>query len=221
MQLRKAADILKRCEQELQEILREAAATGDYEPLLRVAEWTRKVAVLASDAECTALTAGVSDNTRAAAIGSTDSKSRKRNISTVRTTTSLAKSSTRNLQKKTIRDKAAYPKFVKRRDHLIKVAWSRKEKKEYQHKVPHSTVLLFVDAIAEAGKDGRVVQMSDLLPIREPDGSEIPSYQSYLVLAWLRSAGLVDQHGRQGYSIRCSDTLQSAVKPGWNTLPEI
>jgi hypothetical protein len=75
-------------------------------------------------------------------------------------------------------------------------------------------------AAAEAGKDGRIFQINRLLPLSQPDGNEIPDYQVYLVIAWWRSAGLLDQHGRQGYSISNPNQLNQAVESAWTKLPE-
>ena len=38
-------------------------------------------------------------------------------------------------------------------------------------------------------------------------GTEIPTYQAYLCLAWLRGAALIEQHGRQGYSVPAAAQL--------------
>ena len=58
--------------------------------------------------------------------------------------------------------------------------------------------------------------MEDVLPLFDADsGREVPSYQAYLVLAWLRSAGVVVQHGRQGYSLEKGTDLDAVVERQW------
>lgn len=115
----------------------------------------------------------------------------------------------------------AYPRFVRRADQLIKIGWSKREKSEYEHKAPRLMALALARAAAEAGKDGRIFQINALLPLSDPkDGSEIPDYQVYLVIAWWRSAGLLDQHGRQGYSISNASQLHQAVESAWAKLLE-
>lgn len=114
-----------------------------------------------------------------------------------------------------------YPRFLRRGDQLIKIGWSKREKSEYEHKAPRQTALILARVIAEAGKDGRIFQINGLLPLIDPkDGSEIPDYQVYLVVAWWRSSGLLDQHGRQGYSIPNAGQLQDAVESAWTKLLE-
>jgi hypothetical protein len=115
----------------------------------------------------------------------------------------------------------AYPRFAKRGDQLVKFGWSKREKSEYEHKAPRQAALVLARAAAEAGKDGRIIQVKALLPLRDPtDGSEIPDYQVYLIIAWWRSAGLLDQHGRQGYSIPNASQLYQAVESAWAKLLE-
>lgn len=115
----------------------------------------------------------------------------------------------------------AYPRFARRGDQLVKIGWSKREKSEYEHKAPLEAVLVLARATTESGKDGRIFQINGLLQLSDPkDGSEIPDYQVYLVIAWWRSAGLLDQHGRQGYSISNPSQLHQAVESAWAKLPE-
>ena len=41
--------------------------------------------------------------------------------------------------------------------------------------------------------------MEDVLPLGYAGGKEIPSYQAYLALAWLRSVEAIRKDGREGY----------------------
>jgi hypothetical protein len=43
-------------------------------------------------------------------------------------------------------------------------------------------------------------------------------YQLYLCLAWLKSEGLIKQHGRRGYSINDLDTFGDRVQRAWDEL---
>jgi hypothetical protein len=53
-----------------------------------------------------------------------------------------------------------------------------------------------------------------------PSGAEVPSYQAYLVLAWLRKENMITQHGRQGYSLPSAVNLAASVKEQWERLPK-
>jgi hypothetical protein len=115
----------------------------------------------------------------------------------------------------------AYPRFLRRRDQLVKIGWSKRKKAEYEHKAPHQVALALAQLVGEAGNDGRIFQVATLLPLKNPaDGTEIPGYQIYLVIAWWRSVGLLDQHGRQGYSLPKAARLLQSVESAWAALPE-
>lgn len=73
-----------------------------------------------------------------------------------------------------------------------------------------------VASLQEVGRGGRSFTMEEVLPLVDPsERSEIPSYRVYLSLAWLRTIGLVKQHGRQGYSLSGGDDLKDLVQAEW------
>lgn len=59
--------------------------------------------------------------------------------------------------------------------------------------------------------------VESLLPHRD-SGSDIPDDQTYLVLAWLRSIGLVTQHDRQGYSQPADASRGREAERHWGEL---
>jgi hypothetical protein len=100
------------------------------------------------------------------------------------------------------------------------VSWSKSERKEYEHKAPFTVVKTLADLIVEKGADGRVFTTDELTPMRDGDGADVPSYQVYAGLSLLRQVGLIDQHGRQGYSVPRLSELKTAVEAVWQNLPE-
>jgi hypothetical protein len=114
--------------------------------------------------------------------------------------------------------KGDYPKFVRDGDSLVKIGWSKSDKSEYEHKSPKEVLSYLIPAIAKAGASGKRFSMDKLLPLKEDDGAEVPGYQAYLCLAWLRSSGLVQQHGRQGYTVPKKTDLAAAVEGAWEKL---
>jgi hypothetical protein len=117
--------------------------------------------------------------------------------------------------------KATYPKFRRERDELVKIGWSKKEKAEYRHKAPKAVVLAVAEGLQKRGASGERYTFEELLPFRDRDTQmELPSYQAYLVLAWLRKEGLIVQHGRQGYSLPLNINLIDAVEERWKLLPK-
>lgn len=188
MTIDKAIKVLAKCEAELCALVAAAAESGDYDGVMRIASWAKQIAAMADGA------------TAATQQGSTEKKP-------------VAES----LKRAAIRP--AYPRFVRRGDQLVKIGWSKREKSEYEHKAPRQVALALARVATEAGRDGRIFQINTLLPLTNPvDGTEIPDYQVYLVIAWWRSVGLLDQHGRQGYSIPNVNQLNQAVESAWTKL---
>jgi hypothetical protein len=103
----------------------------------------------------------------------------------------------------------------------VKIGWSRTEKAPYEHKAPKRVVDLLVEAVLRVGQRGQRFTSDDVMPLLESgDGSEVPSYQAYLALAWLRTENLVVQHGRQGYSLPEGADLARVVERRWARLPQ-
>ena len=116
--------------------------------------------------------------------------------------------------------KGEYPKFLCDGDSLVKIGWSKAEKAEYEHKSPKKVVVAVAHALTAAGSKGRRFSMDRVLPLTDPeDSSELPTYQCYLTLAWMRHEGLVVQHGRQGYSLPKNGDLPTAIERIWAQLP--
>lgn len=95
-----------------------------------------------------------------------------------------------------------YPRFSITGDEVSKISWSKKLKGEYEHRASRQSVEAVLKVIAEASQQRDVVAVADLLPLRSGRGAgEVPMYQVYVALGWLKSIGVVRQHGRQGYSV--------------------
>jgi hypothetical protein len=110
-----------------------------------------------------------------------------------------------------------YPKFVREGDSLVKIGWSKSQRAEYEHKSPKRLLAVLRDSLTSA--NGKRIMMHRVLPLKDPvTGSAFPDYQSYLCLAWLKSAGLVIQHGRQGYSLPKGIELEKSVEALWANL---
>jgi hypothetical protein len=113
-----------------------------------------------------------------------------------------------------------YPLFARDGDKLLKTAWSKRERAEYEHRAPRRVVELLIGAILKKKGEGRKFEATDLLPIRDPDTrQEVPSYQSYMALAWLRSEGLITKKGRNGYLLKTGGSSAERVEQLWTALP--
>lgn len=188
--------ILRKAEQSLQQLLAEAATTGDYEGVSVLSLWAQGVATLLKHVE-------------------PDTPTPLRSIDVGRGPTAKPRSVRPKLQRKR---GTGYPQFVRDEDFLVKIGWSKRDRSEYEHKAPRHAVQAVVSSLSRAGRDGKRFSMEAVLPLAHLDGSAIPDYQCYLILAWLRSIELVMQHGRVGYTIPGNIDLFDAVEDCWKRL---
>lgn len=114
---------------------------------------------------------------------------------------------------------AGFPKFNRDGDTLIKIGWSKTDAAPYEHRSPRKILDKLVSRIAEVAVGHRLFTTDELLPLYDDDASELPSYQCYLCLAWLVASGLIDRHGRQGYTVKESANFVRSVRLAWNALP--
>lgn len=211
---------LQECESQLRGLLAEAAAVGDYEAALQLTEWARGVAVLETVRLPANKVGWNSSLTRHHEDDGADHTSSSERISTKNSTRQRKKNSVHVARRKRKTAGAAYPKFARFKNELVKIGWSKKAKKEYQHKAPHRVVDSLVDHLIKVGAAGKVFSTEQLFPLRVKDNdSEIPSYQAYLCLAWLRNQNLIEQVGRHGYRMAEPTSLREAVEQQWRALP--
>lgn len=198
--LDRATELLRRTEADLRKIVSDAATVGDYASLVQVAAWARSLSEMLDRVSPRkgALTQEPASHSSPRAEPNARRRPR---------TVSLASSD-------------GYPRFFRQGDRLIRVAWSKREKKEYEHKAPIAVLKALTVAMAGKGADGRVFSTEELLPIHDDDGGEVPAYQTYAGLALLKQVGLIEQHGRQGYSIPRLPQLRGAVDALLRNLPE-
>lgn len=116
--------------------------------------------------------------------------------------------------------KGDYPKFFRQGELILKVGYSKKSRAEYEHKAPRPAVAAMVPALVKAGTNRKRFTVDDLTPIKTANGTEVPDYQLYLAIGWLKSCGLIVQHGRQGYSLTRTPDLGAAVEAAWTQLAE-
>ena len=115
---------------------------------------------------------------------------------------------------------AQYPRFKREDDTLVKIGWSKSDKATYEHRSPRSILQNLARRIQEVGGNGLRFTTEQLLPLLDENGAELPSYQCYLCLAWLVADGLVDRHGRQGYTLHGHGDLNEAIDIAWQSLPK-
>jgi len=187
---------LNRAEDDLRKLVAEAATAGEYSHVVTLAAWARGIRDLLGDLR-----------------GASDRSARDLEPAAAPTKALLPTSRTRRLD-------SEYPRFYRQGDRLIRVAWSKRDRKEYEHRASLSAISATATAISKKGANGRVFSTAEILPILDTEGEEVPAYQPYAVIALLKQAGLLDQHGRQGYSITQAENFAAAVDAVWRNLPE-
>ncbi len=200
-----AFKVLETCERGLRDLLAKAAAKGDYSEVIQLTSWAKVIRSLADDAQADhALVAVASTGKHAPSGTATETESRR----VIRTMAPRGKT------KKT----EGYPRFFRSEDELVKIGWSKRFREEYQHKAPYKVLNLLVRKLTTAGAGGRMFAADDILPLTTDHGTEVPNYQGYLCLAWLRGENLIESHGRQGYTISNSENLPRGVEERWQAL---
>jgi hypothetical protein len=195
-----AASLLRDTEKKLRDMVSTAATSGDYASVLQIASWAQAVTALVNGRAPKAVPAGGTNLQEKNAKGA--------KTSSIQTRASR-------------RPGTEYPQFFRHNDQLIRLAWSKGERKEYIHKAPYLVLKALAKAMAEQGAEGRVFSTDKLLPLQEkPGGEAVPNYQAYVGIALLKQSGLIDQHGRQGYSIPRLADFKDAVETVWRNLPE-
>jgi hypothetical protein len=208
-----AVAIIQRAESEIRELLLRVAGEGDYEHAALLAAWAQRLRQITELPSAAKSTTGFDGHTRISTDSPPASSSPSANgASERRKVTRLSKSKT---------NKANYPKFLRDREELVKIGWSKKQKAEYRHKAPKAVVLLVAQALQKKGAGSEHFTFEELLPFRDRGaGADVPSYQAYMVLAWLRQENLIVQHGRQGYSLPLNINLMDALEERWKLLPK-
>ena len=220
-------NIISNAEEELRRLLGRAAESGDYDSIIVLTEWARRLRdVLESRAKepgChpTAERVPSPGNGDGGGIASDLLPPEPRNGSTgPRGTPVRRKKRAAGLKRRSSSRPSDYPKFLRDGENLVKIGWSKSEKAPYEHRAARRVLGYLVGALQRMGRDRRRFTMDDVLPLKDPeDGTEIPTYQVYLCLAWLRAEKLIVQHGRQGYTLPDPADLHRLCEERIQALP--
>ncbi len=215
-----AIEVVRQAEVELRQLLLRTAEQGDYETASMLAEWAKQLKQMVQQEgsvepePCRIRLASVQTQTipKPEVFAPTSDN---------RTNADKAKAKQPARAKKAKTAKREYPKFLRDGEELLKLGWSKREKKVYRHKAPKRVVLIVSQALQQFGQHNDRFVMEQVLPIRDLENdADVPSYQAYLILAWIRKEKLLVQHGRQGYSLRPETNLTYAVEERWKLLPK-
>jgi len=201
-----AIETLRAAEFRLREIIGEALREKAYSDVAKIASLANSVAALINE-----LTRSEPAEKKATAATSADGHLVPRTSATTQPTLPHSRSSASR--------RGSYPRFLRDGDRLVKVAWSKKERKPYEHRAPQHVIQTFIEAVRKRKGEGKLFEATDVLPLSSPNGEEYPSYQSYLALAWLRHVGIVAKRGREGYVLKPGAASPDALATLWASLP--
>jgi hypothetical protein len=215
-----ALTVLRTAEHQLRSILVRAAAVGDYDHLPRIAEWARLLTAALGGQPVAGLPPVQPESIlQPPPKNGAHKEAAEQTAQSPATTARRLEAGPREKMRWSRAAKEGYPQFVREGDSLIKIGWSKTEGRTYEHKAPRGVLLALVQALIRVGSGGERFTLETLLPLKDtPSGSVIPDYQTYLTLAWLRTVGLVTQHGRQGYSLPPGSDLERETDRQWAKL---
>jgi len=209
--LRQAESALRSCESRMQDLVAEAAASGHYDEIERLTGFARSLDEMGRRARSARLAERSAEQAFEGRAGAPTDPSWPSLPPERPTPTSRARRAA---------TRAAYPRFARDGDDLVKVGWSKSRDDEYAQRAGRSQVEAVASWLANRGSTSAPIGIDDILAVRETDGSEIPSYQVYVALAWLRQLGLVERIGRKGYAVTDAHTLGDQLAKHWGALPE-
>lgn len=196
--IQRTENLLAKTERNLVGLANEAGATRDYDQAASLIELARRIKQLGQQFRDTASKAPEAPNPLDALM-------------------ELGTAAQIKVPIKTRNKLGQYPKFVREGDNLVKIGWSKSQRAEYEHKSPKRLLAVLCESLTSA--NGKRIMMDKVLPLKDPvTGNPFPDYQSYVCLAWLKSSGLVTQHGRQGYSLPKGIELERAIEAQWANL---
>jgi hypothetical protein len=114
----------------------------------------------------------------------------------------------------------AFPRFERDGDKLVKIAWSKRNRAEYEHRAPRAIVEILIEKIRKKKGEGAKFEAPEILPLKDKAAKDVPSYQAYLALAWLRQEGLVVKYGRDHYAMKPGVATRERIADLWEALPQ-
>lgn len=105
--------------------------------------------------------------------------------------------------RKRSKQKSKYPRYQVRGDYLCRIGWSKKERKEYEHKVSKEVFDETVGAMDTLSHDhsGPIPADQIIGKVNKMSSEAIPNYQIYVVIGLLRDNQDITQVGRRGYDL--------------------
>ena len=201
--LDKANKTLTSAESSVRTLVADAANVGDYDEALKLTNLAKAIANLA----------------KSVASGEESGASAMPKLKATETPRGQHPNGTAKPRSSKKSTRICYPRFIQSNGDLVKVGWSKSASREYQHKAPREVLSAVAEAIkAQRMDDGVLRPPQEFLPLTNAKGEQIPDYQSYLCIAWLRDIGIVERQGRHGYSVPDPSGIDGRIADAWQQL---
>jgi len=171
----KLAKVLADAETAVLKVLAEAAASRDYVAIDRARVIAEKLR---------AIREGVDRKLGVADLSASPSRQTK----------------TKRKKRANTRKKSDYPKYELKSGSLFKFGWSKKKNDEYVHRVPIAVVNLVSHVLQGFSGNTNPVTSEQIIASDVLKG-RVPSYQVYVVLAFLKDRGIITTAGREGFQM--------------------
>jgi len=188
-------EVLGRAESELRTLIEGALAGGRYDEVATLAQLADGLATVRTGVVANGATAG----------SPLEGRGNKRPVPRVAATRTAGTTGS--------------ARYEREGEKLIKIA-GKAGQGIYEHRAPFEVVDIALTTIKARKGMGARFTATDILPLRQPKTRrEIPSYQAYLVLGWLRQEGVLIKYGRDTYSLKATACTPEHIQKLWKALP--
>jgi len=119
-----------------------------------------------------------------------------------------------------IKSEPGYPRFERQGDRLAKIAWSKKDRREYEHRAPSDLIFRIAEVfLSKILSVGSLFLMDDLLPFKSRSGDEVPHIRHTSPWHGFAPLGLIEATRKDGYAVAVDD-LQARAEREWKDLPD-
>jgi hypothetical protein len=118
-------------------------------------------------------------------------------------------------------DDEAPTRFHREGETLVKTTRSRRNGTDYEHRAPKEVLVSLLAGLSRGSARKKPISVETLTPLHTRHNVPIPNYQVYLALAYLKSCGVVEQRGRQGYILTSVTDVTALAEELWQRLPTV
>ncbi len=191
-------------ERRLRDLIGQAASDSSYREIPAIADLAKALSILR---------APIVDNEAAADAEGVDG-GEKDQLSNPNALDETAPSALHGLRARQPSERE-FPRFEIDANRLVKLGWSSRDKRVYEHRVNHDLVIEICNKLQEKVGARKPFKMEAFFPMRSEQGDEIPSYQAYLVLKWLQQFDVVERKGKDGYVFKNRSFAADVVADLW------